>query len=354
MKNSNTNIITALFIIAAAFGIPRLVNGKTWRVNNIAAYNSGPEVFNSLTAAIGDANVLPGDTLYLEASGTSYGTISLNKRLTIIGTGYYLADNAGKQFNQMPSTVQSFTFAAGSSGSTLMGVRVDGAGADVTLANTPLDSITVTRCFINGVLSFANGNGIVHNRIIVSKNVIGWYIGHAGGAPGTITNLIFTNNIVKGTLDFRGANHYGSVFNNVVTNGNVDIQAGITFFNNIVLAGSITQSNNSSTNMYNNLFSVTQPVWLTGGNNNFGVPSGTIFPANGTPDLIYDPNPIGICPQCYQGFPGGTTELGIFGGSDPYIPSGIPNIPTIYNLQTPGNAPLGGTMQGNVSTRSNN
>jgi len=342
-------IITLLTVCSA-------MKATTWRVNNTAAYNQSTnnQVYSTLTAAIGSPSVLPGDTLYIESSGTTYGVISLNKKLTLIGTGYYLSNNTGLQNNQTSAIIGSLTFAAGSSGSTIMGLNVSGmVGSAVILSNVNLDSITITRCYIDGEIVFQNGSGIVHNKITISKNFVINTTTHPVGTPGTITNLIVTNNRFGGGIYFQGTNHHGIVANNAL-GSSVNIQANIAFFNNIITAGTVTQSTNSSTNMYNNLFSITQPAWLTGGNNNFGVPSGTIYPSVGTPDNLFDPNPIGVCPQCYQGLPGGTTEVGMFGGNDPYILSGIPNIPTIYQLQSSPNAPQGGTLPSSISTRSNN
>ncbi len=354
-----TNILTALFIMAAAFGIPKLVNGTVWRVNNTSAYNQFTgtppfEVFSDMQQAIGDPDVLPGDTLYVESSGDDYGDVIVNKRLVIIGTGFYLSQNTGLQANTSPSTCTNLTFAAGSSGSIVIGLRIaDAAFSSIIFNNTNLSDITIERCFIEYRINFLNGAGIIYNNIIIKQNIIG-HTNHTAFAPGTITGLIVTNNLFSGGINFPGVNHHGTIANNVSQNG-VNIESNIDFFNNIITAGTINQNiNNSDANIHHNLFSITQPAWLVGGNNNYGVPSGTIFPATGTPDRIFDPNPIGVCPQCYLGLPGGTTELGMFGGTDPYIPSGIPSIPTIYNLIVPVNAPQGGTMQGTISTRSNN
>jgi hypothetical protein len=44
----------------------------------------------------------------------------------------------------------------------------------------------------------------------------------------------------------------------------------------------------------------------------------------------------------------------MFGGNDPYKVSGIPGIPTIYQLQAPANVPAGGNLPVTISTRSNN
>lgn len=335
-------------------------HATVWRVNNTAAYNqwANHQVFSDINTAIGSPLVIPGDTLYVEASGTRYGdangVVNLNKNLTLIGTGYFLADNQGLQHNQTSATLGQLYFKAGSSGSKVIGLRIaDASYASIHFDNIALNNITITRCYIEWGLDFNNAAGIAYNNFVITKNFIAVGISHASYAPGTFTGLIFTNNFVgSGGIDFQGLNFHGVVAQNVTT-GDLNIQSNIQFYNNIVTGNTINQSNNGSSNIYNNVFSVAQPAWLSGGNNSFGVPSSTIFPATGTPDLVYDPNPIGVCPQCYQGYPG-TVEVGMFGGNDPYKASGIPSIPTIYNLQAPANAPAGGNLQTTISTRSNN
>lgn len=350
-----TILISTMAVITVMLMNPMKSSANVWRVNNNPTYNQGSNVFAQLTTAIGDPNVNPDDTLYVEASGTSYGTILLNKRLTIIGTGYFLSDNSGSQQNQTSATIGQLTFQAGSSGSTVMGLRIsDVSYSSIHFDNIALNSITITRCYIDYVLDFNNAAGVVYNNFVITKNYIGSGISHVSYAPGTFTGLIFTNNFVgTGGITFPGANFHGVVAQNIST-GNLDIQSNIQFYNNIVIGTTIAQANNGPSNIYSNVFSATQPAWLSGGNNSFGVPSSTIFPTSGSPDKRYDPNPIGICAPCYQGSPGGTVELGMFGGNDPYILSGIPNIPTIYLLQAPANVPAGGTLPTTISTRSNN
>ena len=62
--------------------------------------------------------------------------------------------------------------------------------------------------------------------------------------------------------------------------------------------------------------------------------------------------PLQTCDACANGY--ASTSIGMFGGTLPYILSGIPAIPAIYNLPPPGNAPQGDTLHVNIKTRSNN
>src|SRR5205085_5760467 len=121
-------------------------------------------------------------------------------------------------------------------------------------------------CYIEVVLAFNNGN---YNNIIITQNYINGSISHGFNNQGFFTGLIFTNNYVgAGGIFFPGANFNGVVAQNVTT-GDLNIQSNIQFYNNIVMGANIIQNNNGSSNIYNNVFSATQPLWLNGGNNSF-------------------------------------------------------------------------------------
>jgi hypothetical protein len=49
----------------------------------------------------------------------------------------------------------------------------------------------------------------------------------------------------------------------------------------------------------------------------------------------------------------GANGRGMYSGANPYRPSGIPNIPSIYALQSTLNSQPGGTVQVTLSTRTN-
>ncbi len=329
-----------------------------WRVNNNAAYNdwTNHQVFDNLTLAVNTSS--PGDTLYIESSGINYGTLTISKQLTIIGTGYFLNQNTGKQNNSQTSSILDLVFDNNSSGSYVSGLEVVGNGyfGDFVLNNITIDRCYFPHSFTGAGIIFTNFTNTLTN-IVITKNFIESNILPLSGAiAGQVANLIVTNNRVGGAIVFISS-CTGTIAQNAIGSG-FNIDSGIDFYNNIVVNGPVIQNTNSSTNIFNNVFSFSQSAlpWLVGGNNNFGVPYATIFDVTTIPttDGILKLNPIGTCPQCYQGFPSGTVEVGVYGGNEPYILSGIPNIPTIYNLQAPADAPQGGNLPVNVSTRSNN
>ncbi|TAD82825.1 MAG: hypothetical protein EAY75_15795 [Bacteroidetes bacterium] len=94
--------------------------------NNVGASAN----FTNFDAAVASALVLNGDTLYLEASANSYSTTTLNKRLTIIGTGYFLSGadaNTGLQANTNVARLGSaLSWDSAATGSRFFGIQIDG------------------------------------------------------------------------------------------------------------------------------------------------------------------------------------------------------------------------------------
>ncbi|MFT3794437.1 hypothetical protein [Flavobacterium sp.] len=328
-----------------------------WRVNKNTAYNqwTNHQVFTELQQAINSNVVQTGDTIYVEATAPSEyylpATIT-NKKLTIIGTGYFLTQNLGLQHNSNTSRVASITFGPGSSGSSVYGIETTGgAGSGIHFSNNALSDITVARC--TGFIEFNNSVSVPLNNIRIQQNHVTINFGASN-----ISQLLVTNNYLK-VLEI-GELAEGNVAQNVIFT-NVNIR-GIQFFNNIVLGDIIHQNTNSAANVYNNIFDFAQPAWLVGGNNNFGLPSEYIFStALTSTDGRFQVRPANQCPECYQGFPfptGTGVQIGMFGGNNPQVEayrlSGIPSIPSITNLYGPALAVPSETIPVTISTRTNN
>ncbi|OQX80559.1 MAG: hypothetical protein B6D61_01855, partial [Bacteroidetes bacterium 4484_249] len=88
--------ISILTVLAIVFAMS--ANATVWRVNNNTQVDAD---FSNLQTAVNDAGVLPYDTLYVEASNTSYGNVDVNKPLIIIGAGYFLNENDSTQAIKM-------------------------------------------------------------------------------------------------------------------------------------------------------------------------------------------------------------------------------------------------------------
>lgn len=319
---------------------------RKWRVNNNSTYNQselGTTVFNDLQQAV--AAVAEGDTLYVESSVNDYGLLTINKKIHLIGTGYFLDQNAGLQHHQPTAKIRRVNFTAGSSGSTLEGLDITAQATTqgINFANAPLANISVTRCRVAGSIYFGNNAANTISNIVIKKS----YVYGFGGLSGLVSGLVITNNIIQYCA--LTENHAATLSQNILMN-DVNIY-GQPFFNNIVLGSSISQNNNNNSNIHHNIFDFISP-WLTGGSNFFGVNQANIFlNANASDDKKYELK--SDCTQCFQGSPA-TVQMGIFGGADPYVLSGIPPIPSIFQILAPNSAGQGTNFNVTLGSRANN
>jgi hypothetical protein len=323
------------------------------RVNNNPNYTQGCSFcYNNLQTAINSA--ANNDTIHLEASGTNYGNITIDKPLTIIGTGYFLSQNLSLQKNQNASQVLDLIFSPLASGSRISGVSIMEHINIGNASNATYSNITISNCYISQYISFLGANN-VYNNIHIKKN---YFDNNNGNNITTIStqtgnNLVVANNnflssvtILQGFTGIVSNN----VFNATLTNRIVTFYGGIDFFNNILQNQDVVSNNNSATNTYNNVF-YNQPAWLSGGNNYFSINMAFVFGTSSSTDGNLAP--LVTCINCATGGYNGE-QIGVFGGADPYKLSGIPNIPTIYQLQSPLNVIQGTPTNVNISTRSNN
>src|SRR6185503_5915585 len=136
-------------LLSAIVCIAFVANAKIWRVNNNAGVTAD---FTDMPACIASVSVVNDDTIHVEASAVGYTNFTLNKRLVIIGTGYFLSGangNPGLQANTNPATLDYSLIDTLASGSQFIGINfsngiysANGQGAD---------NITITRCRLNAM-----------------------------------------------------------------------------------------------------------------------------------------------------------------------------------------------------------
>ncbi|AXY75883.1 right-handed parallel beta-helix repeat-containing protein [Paraflavitalea soli] len=327
---------------------------KSWRVNNNVGVVAD---FTSLGAAINSATVASGDTVYVEPSATKYdasGAI-LGKKLVVIGPGYFLdpantttPGNPGLQVVPYEASVPYIYVTAGGKDSKFIGMNLDGvylrAASNLVFERCRFtgtlqfeqgasSNITVRKCFFNS--SFNYGGVSTASNLICENNIF---------APGCVMNLPMltgSGNIVRNNTFYETPN--GSTIVNAY------------FVNNIV--GSLVPFTLTDCTIKNNLFKLNQPLPATATNNQVNVNMlADVYMGTGS----YDGKMMLKATSLAKG--AGLTvgsvvnpDCGAFGATDPYVLSGIPNVPTIYTFTAPTSIPSGSaTMNVTFSTRNNN
>jgi len=301
--------------------IVSIVNGQSLiRVNNDPRVKAD---FTSLQDA--NDNASDGDTIYMEGSATSYDGAIITKKLVIVGPGYFLSENPNTQAITTEAEFSAnLQFKAGSQGST-----IEGCDIYHNLIQIYVDSITVKRCkvysiefhdtisdllIIQNYIDYqikCNTSNVIVSNTIIANNIL------AGGSTGILVYsnsgpLLITNNIVCNVMSSFPIN---------VFNSNIQ--------NNILTGPGASVAQNTGNSIINNLFATTG---TDADGNKYNMNMALVFADfSGSGDYSADSKW-----QLKEGSPAigagiGGVDCGVFGGTYPYVLSGIPEFPHIYS-----------------------
>jgi hypothetical protein len=329
-----TNIMKKLItLIAFLFLTSFCANAKIWRVNNNPGINN---VITTLQAAHDSASA--GDTIMVESSPTPHGTVVLNKKLVILGPGYFLGENKDLQADLYNANVSLVEF--GYKTNSLNAIISSSAGSfisglEVYAISIKVSGVTIHRCLVNSGVQWQNDlySGNMSNEVLSESFIRGSVTANPYYGK-SITNILVKNNIILGSLT-AGVASSSLIENNVIFNGVV--LENSTFRNNIIVNPNANISFTSST--YTNNLAAGTKLGSSNGNQS-SVDMTTVFVADpyvsGTPAGFTSDNKWKLAtgsPAIGAGLNG--VDAGAFGGLTPYVLSGIPEIPSIYFLEVP-------------------
>ena len=181
-------------------------NAKSWRVC------SKPEAkadFRSVAAAVASNSVFSGDTLYLEPGHYEESTVSITKKLVIIGPGYFFEENGIYAANPGEAVFgQGFSM---SKGVTVIGCK---SNNNIFLS----DSTTLDRCALyQGAWGNAISGGEVDNVMVKNCFIFGNIYYSNGNGRGPSYNNIYQNNIIHG----RFFDEYNNCYSFIVRNNTI-------------------------------------------------------------------------------------------------------------------------------------
>jgi len=311
------------FIVLAVLSCNSLKAQHLHRVNNNTDFD--PD-FTTLQAAVDAAS--NNDTIYVEGSATPYDGATIDKPLTIVGPGYFLNENPKTQANKVDAVINGeIIFATGSDGSTLIGCRTFW-GYSVRIS---VSDITVIRNHLHGILFDGTSNNILVAQNYVYDKIV--------AITGQITNSVISNNIVRGQITSGNASGSLVISNNVcwTTNWAFPIDCYNASIQNNILTGDIQ---NIRTNTGNSIsYNLMASDGTNASGNQFNIDMTSVFADfDGSLDLSTDAKwelKAGS-PAIEAGI--SDTDCGAFGGPAPYVLSGLPDLPHIYEAEVPASA----------------
>ncbi|MFK7953340.1 MAG: hypothetical protein AB8B73_10885 [Ekhidna sp.] len=188
------NLFTFSFFLLFSAIIP--VSATTFTVDNNAGSTAQ---YTNLQTAIDAAQ--PGDTLLVAGSATSYGNVTVRKKLILIGAGY-----AGLQSSISNLTFLNLTAASGSSDSFVSGFSINGIRFGTSYTGQ------TGRASLSGL--------IVERSNLTTINF--------DNTQDDYSNFIFRNNILNGTTNFNSNNSLEATYSNMLFSNNIH-NAGVFF-----------------------------------------------------------------------------------------------------------------------------
>lgn len=369
---------TKTTLLAAIFALIALNSqATTWTVSNNP---NSPGQFTSLQAAIDSAGFY--DTIMVAGSATSYGDITVDKPLVLVGAGYNNPYGANTTVNIM--TLKRVNIHIGPDDSKITGfyvleqIRFDGRFSGGVDATQKIDNVVIERCRFKD-LYFGWGaeqsigqtfnNDTIRNNFITGKIM---FMDYGGSKRCILNNLQIHNNIFSGgyitedTSSNRQTN-FSSTFvrnnlfihriTNVFYNSGPDQKIkNIILENNIFYAAephgciNAVYSNNLTFMCFNNEIP---------GEGNLG--SGNIVDVNpmfanyplegGGLSYSHDFTLLPGSPAIGAGTDG--TDIGILGGMLPFDVGANPYFPQMMevNLPSGSSVPAGGTLNVHFKAR---
>jgi hypothetical protein len=303
--------ILFMFVLASTSGY-----SKIWRINN----NNGVVADFTTAQAAHDA-AAANDTLMFEPSGNGYGNITVIKKLTLFGVGYFLSNSNPNSPITSDTSLGTVTFNVGSSGSLISGLTVTAYvninTSNITVKGNNGGTLTVAAAASNVVIArnfnmYVDTQGTCSNIVVSNNYLTGIDVND------TQVGVIVSYNVIKGTLTCTGQ----TFSNNIYVQGSSVTLTSSTVSNNIdarVAGSSVFGTSNG------NIGNVSPLVVFVG-----GAVSGTNYTPAYDGDLVLKAG----SPAIGAGI--GGVDCGIFGGSSPYKLSGLPPVPLLTKFVSSG------------------
>lgn len=319
-------------------------------------------------------NGASGDIYYVEG-GIVNTDLDIDKKVTIFGTGYFLSNS---QASAGVSQVGHIRFKPGSDGSYITGmqtlsINISANNIIVQKCNTTNSNCPIRLGYTGLGSSGGYWNGTANNCQILQNYASRLEIINQNAPTATISNFVVKGNIfwdggfhLEGNISGEISNntfnpnlYNGHHYHSALDSRNWSCQVlSVIFKNNILpqILQNYCQINALPTTVFTgNVF--TQDFT--------NLPSGNIINANfNTLFVGYPNNPNNIvAPDARaqlapnspaKGAGEGGTDAGAFGGDTPYILSGVPSIPNIYQLNVPLQVQQGGTLNVQIKAKVNN
>ena len=362
------NTLSALAMVLVSFS----ASATVYRVNNQPGVDAD---YTTIASAITAAAT--GDTLYVESSVLTYGVMTLNKPLVILGAGYFIAANDSTQALPNSSRFDRIVVQAAGSGSVIAGIEVRNTDSNSSTnpfamvdVQTNANNVSLIRCYFfhaaQGNSTNASGAALNINNSASNTLVTQCFIeqdadrsdgscsgcclnSYAVNIGSNCSGLVFSNNIIKfGNKNasyassctqraFQMATSSSAIIVNNVFMGPIHAYNSV-FANNIQISGTTSAGSSFINNgsfpnvIQNNIGHLDQFGTANGNQSNVNMVDVFVYgPGNERTDNHYIL--AAGSPAIAAGV--GGIDCGAFGGEGAFKLSGLPGIPAIFQAVVP-------------------
>ncbi|NOY46738.1 MAG: hypothetical protein GXO84_00700 [Chlorobi bacterium] len=350
----NRNLVSKKLLLFVAFLVISYTQAQNILIvdNNVNVDTTPTHMYSTFPAAVTAA--VNGDIIYVQPSINNYGSVTINKEVTVYGNGHTPELNSGRRASFGHITISA-------SNVKLSGVEAL-VNTNVNISGTQ-SNITIENCKVfNIIMNLANANNIIIQGNIIDNNVT-LNANNLFSVNITINNNFFNSVPVNGLANFNSSTIFN---NNIVTFNGSTVQSffstptDLVAQNNIfvftsIFDGSFWQSGGTPT-IFNNCISHSYngiTLGLLNGTGNFdntnpqfvSIPAGT----NPTFDVLNDYN-IGSGSLGTDG-----NNVGLYNGFYDFDMRGYPTLlpylteMTISNNMVPAGANLSVNLKANAN-----
>lgn len=322
MNYLNQNIMktkTTLFIFLFVFvGMITQAQQAPIMVCDESGLNCTPYYNGDLETAYQEANA--GDYIYLPG-GVFTLSSSMDKKIHMVGAGISITDASVTGISKITNEIN---FYSGSNGSSFEGIEFT-----TVIARAPIDSILFKRCLFNRINTVTNENGFLNSTILqcvvqgdIKLSALPIFSENLNGVG---INNIIQNSIITGAIS--------SIYNSYVNNCVVGRATTNSFYSvsNTIVRNSITYHNfnggSDNSFLYSIMYIANPNQGLNHEGSYFNISPEQLFQDASLTSFSWDSN--------YSIIPGSTahqsgddgTDMGIYGGSTPWVEHGRPGNP---------------------------
>lgn len=302
-----------------------------WRLNNNPAVDADFRTFAEAQEA-----AEAGDTIFVEGNGISnhYGYLNITKKLILIGPGFFLTQNDSVVANKVVARAQRFDIQATAAGTEIYGLYFENEDGFNPYNRIYASNVVISRNYF-GQLSWdvVYIGASVQNVTIIQNYMFKIEV----RSTDTASNLLIANNFIGDRILMN------SLSNAIITNNIIHLVADNVFNsqikNNIILSAQYADpvsAANGTNYIAWNILPGTLPSGNLGPGNQGSVNMSTVFEGYPTQGEHSNDGRFMLStesPALGAGESG--IDCGIFGGSLPYVLSGQPAVPRVYEAVVP-------------------